>query len=277
MSYVDITNSNFEEDLNNRKEFIQNEFKVQDSKKTYKLDDIIKKNNTLILNNYQKFITNFINPNTKYDKLLLIHSTGVGKTITSLSTAMNFIEIFKREKELNLLNKEINGGMVYIIGFTKNVFKKELFSRKEFGIVNKEEIKELDDLKKQILKYNYEKDVLKLKELKTKYTIRLKSKKGNGYFEFIGYKELVNRIIIKNQLEYNVQVHNIRNEKELKYLIDQEIIKLNYDFLDKFNKSLIICDEIHNVYNSLETNNWGLCLNIILDYYKNIYLYLEYC
>lgn len=269
MSYIDINNYQFEEDLNNRKEFIENEYISQVSKKKYQLDDIIKKNNVLILNNYQKFITNFINPNTKYDKLLLIHSTGVGKTITSLSAALNFIEIFKKEKELNLLKNDTTGGMVYIIGFTKNVFKKELFSRSEFGIVSKDEIKEMDELKKQILKFNYEKDILKLKELKMKYTIRLKSKKGNGYFEFIGYKELVNRILIKNQLEYNVQVHNIKNEKELKYLINQEIIKLNYEFLDKFHKSLIICDEIHNVYNSLQTNNWGLCLNIILDYYKN--------
>ena len=39
----------------------------------------------------ERFITNFINPNTKYDTLLLVHSTGVGKTITALSAAINFI------------------------------------------------------------------------------------------------------------------------------------------------------------------------------------------
>jgi len=267
MSYIDINDYNFEEDLNKRKEFIQYEFKNSGLKK-YELDDMIKKNNMLILNNYQKFITNFINPNTKYDKLLLIHSTGVGKTITSLSTAINFIDIFKKEKELNLVNKQSIGGMVYIIGFTKNVFKKELFSRAEFGIVNREEIAELDQLKKDIIKYNYDKDIARLKELKSRYSSRLKSKKGNGFFEFIGYKELVNKLIIKNQLEYDVQLGNIKSELELNYLLEQGIIKLNYDFLDKFHKSLIICDEIHNVYNSLDTNNWGLCLNIILDYYK---------
>jgi hypothetical protein len=101
-----------------------------------------------------------------------------------------------------------------------------------------------------------------------KYSTRLKSKRGNGYFEFIGYKELVNRLIIKNQLDIKLQLTNIKSEKELDYLIKQDLIKLNYEFLEKFNKSLIICDEIHNVYNSLNTNNWGIALNIIFKYYN---------
>ncbi len=273
MSYLNLDELKFEEDILNRKEFIENEYNIKNKKlKDTKLDKLIKNNNILILNNYQKFITNFINPNTKYNRLLLIHSTGVGKTITSLSTAINFINIYKKEKIIN--NTQHQGGMVYIIGFTKSIFKRELFHRSEFGIVTNEEIKELDELKKEILKYNYEKDILKLKELKKKYSSRLKSKKGNGYFEFIGYKELVNKLILKNQYdyhdsEYNIQLQNIKTEKELNYLIEQDIIKINYNFLNQFNKSLLICDEIHNVYNSLNTNNWGLCLNIILNHYKD--------
>lgn len=266
MSYINLDNIKLEEDLNNRKEFLQLESFNQQHKKKTKLDNLIVNNNILILNNYQKFINNLINPNTKYDKLLLIHSTGVGKTISSLSTALNFINIYKQEK---LLNNNNNTGMVYIIGFTKGVFKKELFSRPEFGIVNKEEIKEMNNLRIDILKYNYDKDIVKLKELKKKYTIRLKSKKGNGFFEFIGYKELVNKLIIKKNLDYKIQLQNIKSDKEFNYLIDQNIIELNQTFIDQFNKSLIICDEIHNVYNSIDTNNWGLCLNIIFNYYKN--------
>lgn len=127
----------------------------------------------------------------------------------------------------------------------------------------------MTDIKKQILQYNDEKDITRLKELKMKYSTRLKSKNGNGFFDFIGYKELVNKLIIKKQLDVKLQLNNIKSEKELNYLIDQDIISLNNDFLEQFDKSLIICDEIHNVYNSLETNNWGMSLNIIFNYYKN--------
>lgn len=265
MSYLDIENLKFEEDLNNRKEFIENEFINKDTNNS-NLDNMIKEFNILELTNYQQFVNHFINPNTMFERLLLIHSTGVGKTITALTTALNFINVYKQERLIDPLQKS---GMVYIIGFTKNVFKKELFSRPEFGIVNNKEIKEMLELKKEILKSNNNSDIIKLKELKMKYSSRLKSRKGNGFFEFIGYKELVNKLIIKNQLDIKLQLNNIVSELELQYLIDQDIIKLNTEFLDQFDKSLIICDEIHNVYNSLNTNNWGMSLNIIFNYYKN--------
>ena len=200
MSYLEIENKDFYNDINLRKEFIENNIIENNiiENNTY-IDSIIKDNNKLILNNYQKFITNFINPNTKYDKLLLIHSTGVGKTITSISTAINFINIYKEERNKRTTENE-HSGMIYIIGFTKSIFKKELLTRPEFGIITKEELENMKNLKKQIAKYNLEKDISTLKELNMRYSSRLKSKKGNGYFKFIGYKKLVNNLIRKIDL-----------------------------------------------------------------------------
>ena len=192
MAYLNIDDLKFEDDLNARKEFIENEYLNQNNYNLNELDSLIKQTNKLELTNYQQFVTHFINPNTQFEKLILIHSTGVGKTITALSTALNFINIYKQEK---IIDKTQKSGMIYIIGFTKNVFKKELFNRSEFGIVNDDEIREMTNLKKQILQFNNNSDILKLKELKMKYSSRLKSRKGNGFFEFIGYKELVNKLI----------------------------------------------------------------------------------
>ena len=53
----------------------------------------------------------------------------------------------------------------------------------------------MTNIKNNISKYNLEKDIQLLKDLKIKYSQRLKSKRGNGYFEFIGYKELVNKLL----------------------------------------------------------------------------------
>ena len=142
MSYIEINNNNFYNDINNRKEFIENIIDDKSKNTNYYIDNIIKDNNKIILNNYQKFITNFINPNTKFNTLLLVHSTGTGKTITSISTAINFINIYKEERQLkNTANDQ--SGMIYIIGFTKNIFKRELLTRPEFGIVTKEEIENI--------------------------------------------------------------------------------------------------------------------------------------
>jgi hypothetical protein len=263
MSYINIDDPKFIEDVNYRKEFIENLID-NTNKDNYYVDNLIKDNNKLILNNYQRFITNFINPNTKYDKLLLVHSTGVGKTITSLSVAINFINIFKQNKNIN---KNENTGMVYIIGFTKNVFKKELLSKADFGIVNQKEIDEMDLVKKNISQYNLEKDIQLLKDLKIKYNQRLRSKRGNGYFEFIGYKELVNKLLIKTNINNKIQLSDIKDEHELEYFLQKNIVKLNIQFLELFTNSLVICDEIHNVYNSLNINNWGMCLRIIFKYH----------
>jgi len=265
MSYINIDDTNFINDINNRKEFIENLIDNSNLEDNYYIDNLIKDNNKLILNNYQRFITNFLNPNTKYDKLLLVHSTGVGKTITSLSVAINFINIFKQNKNID---KTQNTGMVYIIGFTKSIFKKELLSRSEFGIVNQNEINEMIKIKDNIAKYNLDKDIQLLKELKIRYSHRLKSKKGNGYFDFIGYKELVNKLLIKVDINDNIQLSDIKDENHLQYLLDNNIIKLNVQFLELFTNSLVICDEIHNVYNSLNINNWGLCLRLIFKYHS---------
>jgi hypothetical protein len=178
---------------------------------------------------------------------------------------MNFIDIFKQNKNIN---KNDNTGMVYIIGFTKSVFKKELFTRSEFGIVTQREIDEMNQIKKNIALYNLDKDVQFLKDLKIRYSQRLRSKKGNGYFEFIGYKELVNKLIVKTNINNKIQFADIKDEKELEYYLEKNLVKLNIQFLELFTNSLIICDEIHNVYNSLNINNWGLCLRIIFKYHE---------
>jgi hypothetical protein len=267
MSYLEVENKDFYNDINTRKEFIESLIDESD-KDNYYIDGEFKKENKMILNNYQKFISNFINPNTKFSRLLLCHQTGSGKSITSLSTAINFIEIYKKERMLNL-NENINSGMVYIVGFTKSIFKRELLSRPEFGIISSEEIHNMNELKKQIMKYNLDKDKATLKELKIKYSIRLKSRKGNGYFEFIGYKKLVNKLLIKVDMNYKLQLSSIKDEDELNIYIEKNILKLNTSFLESFNKSLIICDEIHNVYNSVDINNWGLCLKIIFNYHAS--------
>jgi len=267
MSYIEVNNPNFYKDINNRKEFIENIVDDKISSKTnHYIDDLMKDNNTLVLNNYQKFITNFISPHTKYDRLLLCHSTGVGKSLSALSTAINFIEIYKEEKQKHVYDN--NSGMVYIIGFTKSIFKRELLNRPEFGIITKEELDSIKTLKNQIAKYNLDRDIATLKDLKIRYSKRLKSKKGNGFFKFIGYKKLVNNVIRKIDLSYKLQISEIKTEEELQLYIDKKIIEINYDFIKSFSKSLIICDEIHNVYNSLDINNWGMCLKLIFDYFK---------
>lgn len=218
------------------------------------IDEKINKSNILILNSYQTFIENFLNINTPYTRLLLVHQTGVGKTLTSLKIAYNFINYY------NKVDKDF--GNIIILGFTKNIFKKELL-RPEFGIITQNELNELIKVKQLVSQYNLQRDIEYLKELRNKYNRRILKKN----IKFYGYKEFVGKLFKLSELDDNIKLTDLKEHEILKYLKENKI-KLNEEILSSFKNSLLICDEIHNVYNSLAPNNWGVALQIILDFHS---------
>lgn len=58
-------------------------------------DNSIEKDNNRSLKNYQYMASNYINPMSPYKSLLLYYSTGVGKTLSAISVAENFIKAKK--------------------------------------------------------------------------------------------------------------------------------------------------------------------------------------
>ena len=254
MSYKDV-NKNITEDIYNRKEFY-----VLKNKKAYipekniipllDIDEEIKNGNNLQYHSYQKFVQNYINTNTPYKRLLMKHSTGSGKTIGSLGVAMDFIRKYKLESHNNITDI----GSVIIIGFdgSKKAFKKDLLKFSEFGFASKKEIKYLNKLTSTKSENSREYAMMLNK--------RLSNRVGNGYFRFYGYDELINRLIpnISN-------INKPLNDENIYELIESGELKINKDFLNIFKNSLLICDEIHNVYNTIFKNNRGIVIQYILD------------
>lgn len=240
-------------DLSLRKEFFIFGQKIQEHDDT-KIDNEIQKYKKVMLNSYQMFVSNFININTPYTRLLLLHSTGSGKTISALNIANEFINYYKRIDE--------NLGNIFILGFTKNIFKRELL-RPEFGIVKKEELDELIKVKQLVARNNLQKDIDYLKELKSRFNRRI----AKQNIQFYGYKEFVNKLFILNESNIDYKLTNLSECEILQYLKEDKI-KLNEELLQSFKNSLLICDEIHNVYNSLAPNNWGIAIQIVLDFHS---------
>lgn len=249
-------------DLLKRKEFYwAKQWKVEKSKyeniiPRFMLQHIISKHSYLKLQGHQVFISNFMNPNTKYKRLHLMWSTGSGKTLGSLAIAMKFIEVYRLESEL----KQTNIGSVFIIGFAERVFKNELLRFPEFGFITHEERIIMNRLR-HIAASGNPNDLIKYKEFAIKIKRRLTNRKGNGFFKFFGYKAFVNRIFVLNN---GTNISDM-NEDEIRKALKDGTITLNMDLLTEFKNSLIICDEIHNVYNTLEKNNWGVALQTVLD------------
>lgn len=196
------------------------------------------------------------------NKFLLADFTVVHNSKGALSIANNFKELYEQQRKILGINQylkedkhgsQYSTGSIFIMGFTSEIFKKELLSSSYFGIVTENEINE----------YKKENDKDKLKSLDIRYNKRI----NNSVYRFFGYKEFYNRLFISDNKTKKIDSYNTH---EIIKMINEKTIKINRELLQSFKNSLIICDECHNLYNSLEENNWGLSIQIVLDYYDNI-------
>jgi hypothetical protein len=262
--------SNITNDILTRKEFYQYDLpeheQQDDINKSiiprFMISKMISDGNFLQLHSYQLFTSNYINPNTPYSRLQMKWQTGIGKTIGALSIAMNFINYYKKEEAYG----DSSIGSVFIIGFTARIFKNELLRFPEFGIITRTELEKLNNLRK--LSYGGTKfDSDRLQEFMMKINKKFNNRVNNGFFQFIGYKQLVNMVFKITDPTVNI---SDLDETGIHDAIDSGKIKLNTELLDEFKNSLVICDEIHNVYNSLYKNNWGVTLQYVLNYHSSI-------
>ena len=221
-------------DVQNKKEFLQRIIK----NKPDELRSEASAMGIVIPQYYQRFTRDFMALQTPYEKLLVIHPTGSGKTITSLLLAMSIIQNAKRQYQ----RERITTQKVFIVGFTAENYVKTLITKPYFGFVTADEADELNNAT----------DYMYYRELYIRYKKRLKYQKYGGVFQFYGYKKLLNRLI--------------KDDVDIEKGITDEMV--NHDFYEQFENSVIICDEIHNVYNSKETNNYGIALQYILDHVK---------
>ena len=257
MSYIDVDDDNIIEDLSMRKEFLSlmtsHKYEPEENIIPYfMLKHEMSKGKYLRLRSYQMFTRNFINPHTPYSRLLVKHGMGTGKTASAISIAMEFIKYFK----LNL--KQDRPNFVYVIGFTRAQFERDLFGFTEFGFITKSEQDQYAKLR-QYAQLGAESDIASYKEFQCKLRRRLGNMKGNGYFRFVGYRELANRVFISNTSITNM------NEADIYKGIKDGSLVIDVEYVSRFANSLIICDEVHNIYNSLAKNNWGVAIQIILN------------
>lgn len=208
---------------------------------------------------HQLFVQNFLSIHTPYRKLLLFHAVGTGKTLSAWSAAKTFINEFKKYSKDEITPK------IYIVGFTEHLFKMEFTKWIELGFVDNNDINYLSDIKKQ---YGYQSPEY-IKERASIYA-RLSNRKYNGFYKFYGYQELYNKLFIKKD-NFNMDIEDIEIDINtmLDYIKDGKI-EVNHELLETFENSLLICDEIHNTYNSDEINNYGICIMYITYFTKNI-------
>jgi superfamily II DNA or RNA helicase len=276
MAYIDTDNlDELLNDINYRKEFAQ--YKVpkgqinipgSDISDSLNYEDAFDVNwvesnlyakHFMRLHSAQEFINNYTNPSTKFKRMHLQWETGMGKTIASLCAAIHYLDYFRKQ----IANNQEVTGTIFIIGFNQEIFKKELLRHPEFGFVKHEEIKYMDKLKHLTASGSHY-DIEKYQDYVTNLKKRLTNRKRGGFFKFFGYREFLNRIFILTSKKSKIMLSNM-SENQLLDAVKDGSLAFNSTLINSFKNSLLICDEIHNVYNSLQKNNWGIAIQAVLN------------
>lgn len=245
-------------DIYSRKEFFR--YKPDDDKKDGPFDnlkpmiDIDKyERNILKERSYQLLPSTFIGPHTPYRTGYVKYGTGIGKTITSLRVAMSMIDMYQKSGQTDRT--------VFVIGFSKKIYQSELLSHPEFGFASEAEIKEYRKLQHLAI-HGTDREKHLLSEMKIRLYKRLSNKRLGGYYKFFGYREFANHLFVVSE-DFDIYK---ADETEIKQAIVDGVVKINKDLLSQFEHGVMICDEIHNTYNSLEKNNWGMAIQTVLDH-----------
>lgn len=215
--------------------------------------------NKLELAAYQFLAQRRLNIYGKTNRLLCKLGTGLGKTLTSLMAALAFINVY------HVINQKIGKKYnCHIIGFSKNVFRNEFLKFPELGIITYSELHKLNslrELRNTSTGSIKEKITDEYKKFKIKILRRITDESSGGLYNFIGYRELFNNLFNNTDMPEDVDESNI-----FRYYVEGKI-SVNKFLLESFENSFIILDEIHLAYNSEDTNNYGLAIQFLLDFY----------
>lgn len=260
MSYPNISSPTFTEDLLEHKEF----YELKKDKEEYvsHVDNLINERGLLRLRSHQIFVSRFMNMYGPGHRLYVKHSPGTGKTLLALALAREFLRASKIMSDMG----ESKIGKVIIIGFNiKPIFYRELLRFPEFGFISRSEIEKYNQLRQSADRGGHAESE-NLKDFRSMIIRRFYKKKFGGFFNFYGYKEFVNKLFMTNPSteKEEINLKNLNNT-QIRELVRQGRLIINTELVKSFDNSILICDEIHNVYNSLEKNNYGVAIQTILN------------
>jgi hypothetical protein len=215
-------------------------------------------------------VDNWMDPKTNNFRILVKHDAGTGKTRLALGLTSRFAKLFQ---DMFNSGPKNYSPTIYIVSYVKHNYFKDLMTLPEFGFISEAELEELQRLR-GISENASAKDISALKDFEVKIKKRLSNRQHGGFYKFIGYKELFNRLFRISSDIHDVAIQ--ADEEEFLELISAGKIAINTDFLDTFVNSVMICDEIHNAYNSVEMNNYGMSIKLIMSIFENPDAYSNY-
>jgi len=188
----------------------------------------------------QYILPNFINLNTPYKGILLMHGVGTGKTMTAIRIAEQFIDQIKKYNT-----------KIYVIvpgPNTRENFKKELIY--STGNTYLKNIELLEQMSKEDIN----------KEKKTALFTALQNYKILSYKGF--YKKVLGEKIVEKKIVNNNKIKS-SYRKNIDGDFEREIV---IDKISNMDNTIIIVDEAHNITD----NEYGEALKKIIKNSENL-------
>lgn len=206
----------------------------------------------------QTYIHNVQSEATPVQRKLIEWQPGTGKTFGVIGSIMDRVKSY---------NYRISIGdtvpYTYILGFNvQEIFQNDLLKYPGLGFISAEE---------QVLLRELKKDPLKAKQHAAHLGNIRKRFKTLGRMKFFGYGEFANRLFkVREGVDLNILLSNKeRDDSDLINAVKNGDVVVNYALLDDLKHGYLVCDEIHNAYNSLEINNYGLAIQFMLDWLED--------
>jgi hypothetical protein len=246
----------------------------------------------------QHFLAGYCTPDTEYPNVLAAWQTGTGKSPGGVLASLAFAESFRRAAAATG-----RAPLIAVLGFTiRATILKEMLTRPEFGFVSAAEADALRRLRELALLGGANSDESKrYGVLSGVLRRRITDQSRGGSYRFYGYKEFANRLFIvtargtargfRVQRLYRRAQHSDPAAKSdlgaakssdpaakpdlgaaksdfgarLAAEVAAGNIEVNHGLLEALRGGFILADELQDVYNKQEKNNYGVAIQYTLD------------
>ena len=231
----------------------------------------------LHLTGAQTFIRDFAGPDTGYSRLLVKWQTGAGKSIAAISTCHAFVQQFRARAALG-----DSAPTITVLSFTaRETIQEDMLRYPEFGFASAAEVEELRRLRAEVAAPNPPSaSIRQLAGFLGVLRRRITDRARGGYYRFYGYKEFANRLFRTTRAAsargfdpdaalFARRGLGAQNAAQFGARIDAAVgkgdIEIDTGLLNSLRDGMLVCDEIHNVYNIMEPNNYGMAIQYALD------------
>jgi superfamily II DNA or RNA helicase len=246
-SYPDLDDPDFLSSIFKKREFYYHKIEQRNKLESYEeIKNYRDKNCTIdqIPKQQQIILPTFINPNTPYTGIIVMHGVGTGKTMAAIQIAEQFKEQVKK------YNTKI---YVLVPGpNTRENFRKELISSTGNTYLKTPEI--LEQMSKEDAEHER----------------RIAINHAMNYYKIMSHKTFHKRVlgekIVEKKVVGNKKIKVTYKRKESGEYEREQVI----DRITNMNNSILIIDEAHNITG----NEYGEALNIIIKNSENLRIIL---